>query len=125
MSVLALVEAIVEDQMRDLADMICDDYKKSVQGNLKHPGNSSGQASGSIHVEQTGATSYRIGSNNLHLYFFEMGNGHGGIPKGGRPPKRPMPMTYGTNGTPQGFAMSASNYRGKNIKSQVAKRWNG
>lgn len=124
MSVLALVEAACREQMAEIADKICADYKKSVQANLKHPENSSGEASGSIAVKQTGDTSYEIGASNLHLYFFEMGNGGGGIPKN-PPPKRPMPMTYGSNGSPRGFAMRASNYAGQGIYKEVAARWNG
>ena len=91
MSVVEIVERACTEQMGEIADRICGDYKATVESKLKHPGNSSGEASGSIHVEQINRFTYRIGSDNLHLYFFEEGNGSGGIPKHGKP-KRPMPL---------------------------------
>ena len=108
--------------MADIADRICDDYKSAVDRNLKHPENSSGQASGSIHVERISDTKYRIGAADLHLYFFEEGNGTGGIPKHGKP-KKPMPLTFGTNGKPRGYSMHVSNYKGKHINKDVAAKY--
>lgn len=123
---MALVEKVksgIAAQMNDLADRICKDYKATVRANLKHPGNSSGEAEGSIHVEKVDEFTYRIGSDNLHLYFFEEGNGEGGIPKNGRRPKRPMPITNGSRGEPKHFAMHASNYKGKHCNEKVADRY--
>ena len=122
MSLLAKVETICKSQMAEIAERICADYKVAVEDNLKHPENSSHQASGSIHVEQLGDTKYRIGAANLHLYFFEEGNGSGGIPKHGKP-RRPMPLTYGANGKPQGYSMHVSNYAGKHINRKVAAKY--
>ena len=122
MSVVERVRVACREQMSEIADRICADYKATVDANLKHPGNSSGEASGSIHVEQFGEYAYRIGSNNLHLYFFEEGNGSGGIPKHGRP-RRPMPLTFGSRGAPQGYAMHVSNCAGKHCNKIVADRY--
>lgn len=123
MSLLEKAEATWLMQMSDLADRICDEYKDAVQSNLEHPENSSHQASRSIHVERVDRVTYRIGSNHDHLYFFEEGNGTGGIPKGGRKPRRPMPLTYGANGKPRGYAMHVSNYKGKHINKDVADKY--
>lgn len=125
MSLVEKVNTICRERMEEIANEICQDYKSMVTSNLKHPENSSGQAAGSIQVHKMSDTSYRIGSDDLHLYFFEMGNGSGGIPKNGRRPIRPMPMTYGTLGSPKGYAMRVSNYKGQNIKEKVAKKYNG
>lgn len=75
MSLVAQAKAICREQMAEIADRICADYKASVTGAIKNKATSTGEAAGSIHVEQTGETSYRIGASNLHLYFFEEGNG--------------------------------------------------
>jgi len=123
MSLVELAKASWQSQMADIANRICDDYKATVDRNLKHPMNSSGQASGSIHVEKLSDTKYRIGAADLHLFFFEEGNGSGGIPKGGRRPKKPMPLTFGSRGTPQGYAMHVSNYPGKHCNRIVAARY--
>lgn len=123
MSLVEKAQASWLMQISDLADRICDDYKSAVDRNLEHPENSSGEASGSIHVEKVDGATYRIGSNNLHLFFFEEGNGTGGIPKGGKKPKRPMPLTFGTNGKPKGYAMHVSNYKGKHINKKVADKY--
>lgn len=124
MSLVEIAKASWLQQMDELANRICDDYKKSVDANLKHPENSSGEASGSIKVEKIDDVTYRIGSNNLHLYFFEEGNGTGGIPKNGKKPKRPMPMKYGVRGEPKGYSMYVSNYEGKHINKKVASKYN-
>ena len=124
MSLVAKVQAIAREQMLGIANDICRDYKAEVTSRLKHPENSSGQAAGSISVQKTGDTSYRIGAKNLHLFFFEEGNGSGGIPKN-PPPARPMPLTYGTNGKPKGFAMHVSNYEGQHCNVDVAKKYGG
>ena len=121
MSLVELVQSAVNRQMDELADEICQEYKAEVTKNIKWKQNSSGRAAGSIHVEAPSSTVRRIGSDDSHLYWFEMGNGTGGIPKN-PPPKRPMPMTYGTLGKPERFAMRASNYKGQNCKQDVADR---
>ena len=123
MSLVETVRVTVLDQMNNIADRICEDYKRSVKANLEHPENSSGEAADSIHVEHIGEGRYRIGSNNLHLYFFEEGNGTGGIPKGGKVPKRPMPLTFGSKGKPKGYAMFVQNYEGKHINKKVADKY--
>ena len=123
MSLLEIARASWLRQMDELAEQICAEYKDAVDANLKHPENSSHQASGSIHVEKVSDATYRIGSNHLHLFFFEEGNGSGGIPKGGGKPSAPMPMTYGANGKPTRFAMHASNYKGKHINREVASKY--
>lgn len=123
MSLVELARASWLRQMDELAEQICGEYKDAVEANLKHPGNSSHQASGSIHVEKMSDVTYRIGSNHDHLYFFEEGNGTGGIPKGGRKPIRPMPITNGAKGSPQGYAMHVSNYPGKHINRKVAAKY--
>lgn len=122
MSLIEIVRTSVANQMERLAYQIEREYKDAVTRGLKHPENSSGRASGSIHVEKTGEYSYFIGSDDDHLYWFEEGNGSGGIPKGGKKPKRPMPMTYGTLGSAKGFAMRASNYAGQHKNKEVADR---
>ena len=123
MSLMETVQATVLEQMSGIADRICADYKRAVEANLKHPENSSGEAANSIQVEQMDNGNYRIGSNNLHLYFFEEGNGTGGIPKGGKTPKRPMPLTFGSRGKPKGYAMFVNNYPGKHINREVANKY--
>lgn len=116
MSVLALVEAACREQMAEIAEKICDDYKSSVNAKIKHKAQSSGQAVGSIHIEQTGDTSYRIGGSHLHLWYFEMGNGSGLIY-----PKQAKALRF-KDGSFQG---SASTYPGNKVYVDVAKRWNG
>lgn len=122
MSLVEIARASWLRQMDELANQICGEYKSAVEANLKHPENSSHQASGSIHVEKMSDVAYRIGSDHDHLYFFEEGNGTGGIPKVGKP-KRPMPMTYGARGQAKRFAMHASNYAGKHINKKVAAKY--
>lgn len=122
MSLVEKARASWMSQMDELANRICGEYKDAVEANLKHPGNSSGEASGSIHVEKVSDVTYRIGSNHDHLYFFEEGNGSGGIPKDGKP-KKPMPLTFGARGTPRGYAMHVSNYAGKHINRKVAAKY--
>lgn len=122
MSLIEKVQVACREQMADIADRICADYKAEVEKSLKHPALSSGEASGSIHVEQLGETRYRIGAKNKHLFWFEEGNGSGGIPKHGKP-KKPMPLTFGTLGSPQGYAMHVSNYAGKHCNRTVANKY--
>lgn len=83
--------------------------------------NKSGAAVGAIHIENMGEFTRFVGGTNGtgtgktgtdHLAMLDDGNGSGGIPKGGRKPKAPMPMTYGYGVPVGGFAMRASNYAG-------------
>ena len=121
MSLIEIATAAIESQMEQLAHQIEGEYKAAVTSNLKHPGLSSGRAAGSIHVEKLGDFHYFIGSDDAHLYWFEMGNGSGGIPKSGAS-KRPMPLTFGTLGSPVGYARWVHNYPGKHVNTEVANR---
>lgn len=111
--ILELVKAEVLKSVDEIANEILAD-EKSIVG--KH--SKSGAAVGSLHIESTGEFSRFIGANvgnnskdgGLHAFFLDEGNGSGGIPKS-PPPKRPMPMTYGT-GKAKGFAVHARNYKG-------------
>ena len=121
MALIELVTTEIENQMEQLARQIEGEYKEAVQSGLKHPGLSSGRAAGSIHIEKLGDFHYFIGSDDDHLYWFEMGNGSGGIPKSGVS-KRPMPIKLGTNGSPVAYARWVHNYPGKHKNTEVANR---
>ena len=124
MSLVELVQTAINRQLDEMADEICQEYRDMVTKNIKHKQLSSGRAAGSIHVEAPNATTRRIGSDDLHLFWFEMGNGTGGIPKN-PPPKAPMPLTFGSLGKlgkPKGYAMRVKNYEGKHCNEKVADR---
>lgn len=124
MGLVETVRVAMIEELDRVAEVICQEYKAAVKANLKHPENSSGQAANSIRVQAESEYVRFVGSNDDHLYFFEMGNGSGGIPKSGKP-IRPMPMTYGTNGKPRGFSMHVNNYKGQNVKHDVAAKHGG
>lgn len=67
MALVDIVKTACREQMKEIADRICADYKKSVDGAIQNKATSTGQAVASIHVEQVSETKYRIGSNHLHL----------------------------------------------------------
>lgn len=116
MGLVETVTDVIEKELDRVADEICTEYKAAVKANLKRPNESTGEAANSIHVEKTGKYSRFVGSNNLHLYFFEMGNGSKTIY-----PVRKKVLKY-RNGV---YSMHSTPYGGKNIKAIVAAKHGG
>lgn len=69
MSLVEQVKVACSEQMKRLAE--------TIEGELKAecPVGKTGQAVGSIHIEQLGLTRYRIGGKNEHLYYSDQGSG--------------------------------------------------
>ena len=69
MSLVEQVKATCSEQMQRLAE--------TIEGELKAecPVGKTGEAVGSIHIEQLGITRYRIGGKNEHLYYADQGSG--------------------------------------------------
>lgn len=113
MSLIEKVQVACREQMAEIADRICADYKAEVQSRIKGK-ITTGEAVRSIHVEQIGETSYRIGSNHDHLYFFEEGNGNRTI----RPVK--AKALHYVDGS---FHMSSTPYAGRHCNRTVANKY--
>lgn len=75
MSLVETVQTVVKDHMADFAEVIEGELKSACPER-------SGEAKGSIGIEQMGEFSYRIGGENLHLYYADQGNKEGS--RGGR-----------------------------------------
>lgn len=123
MAIETIAVGIIENAFYDIAETVQMELKDEIQRNLKHPGNSSGQAANSIAIQKTSPVRIFVGSADQHLNFLIRGNGGGRIPHGGKKPKGPMPITYGSLGGPVAFRMSSTGYAGKPyILSNVANR---
>lgn len=114
MSLVEKVTVAVGQQMSELANRVCADYKAEVSSRIKHKATSTGQAVGSIHVEKIDDTTYRIGSDHDHLFFFEEGNGSRTIE-----PVNAKALHY-VDGT---FHMSSSPYAGRHCNRTVANKY--
>lgn len=113
MSLVETVKAIAEKQMDELAIRIQYELKQACPKRT-------GEAAGSVHIERTSDTSRFVGSDNLHFYFADQGNGYGGIPKSGA--RKPLPIS-GANGQWIAFRTSPfRNYEGKHFVKDVADR---
>ena len=108
MSLVEKVQVIVREQMLDLANTINGELKAECPVD-------SGEARASIHVEQTGKMSYRIGAANLHLFFADQGNNQ---TVSIIYPKRKKALKF-KDGS---FHRSARTYQGKHFVRAVANR---
>ena len=113
MALVEIVETICREQMQDLA--------QTIEGELKAEcPKRSGQAAASIKIEQTSETSYRIGSNDDHLFFADQGNNQSKriiYPKGkAHGGANVLVFTDGS------FHGSARTYEGKHFVRDVANR---
>lgn len=124
-TIVEIARSYIEGQLSDIAQRVYRDMVSAVS-----PHSKSGAAVSALKVQQLSDVSWFIGADvgndphdgGLHLLFLNDGNGTGGIPKGGRKPKRPMPMTYGMK-TPRGYAMHASNYKGIHFVEKIASKY--
>lgn len=108
MALVETVMAIAREQMQEIANTINGELKAECPKR-------SGRAAGSIHIEQTGETSYRIGGTDDHLFFADQGNNQSRriiYPVSARALK----FTDGS------FHGSASTYEGKHFVKKVADR---
>lgn len=108
MALVETVMAIAREQMRELANTINGELKAECPKR-------SGRAAASIHIEQTGETSYRIGGTDEHLFFADQGNNQS---KAIIYPVRARALKF-TDGS---FHGSAGTYEGKHFVREVANR---
>lgn len=117
MALVEIVEAICREQMQELAE--------TIEGELKAEcPKRTGRTAGSIHIEQMGDTSYRIGSNALTMLYADQGNGSEIITssrefdrKGRRPGK-----LFIMNGMHTMYVPYVRPYEGKHFVEKVANR---
>lgn len=125
-TVVEIAKGYIDGELSKIARDIYMDMIAAVS-----PHSKSGAAINALRIQQLSNVSYFIGADvgsnphdgGLHLKFLNDGNGTGGIPKNGRKPKRPMPMTYGYPGKPRGYAMHASNYKGIHFVEKIASKY--
>ena len=126
MALVETVMAIAREQMQEIAE--------TIEGELKAEcPKRTGRAAASIHIEQTGETSYKIGANanfsdysdgGLHLYYADQGNGGGiikstrAVDRKGRKPGKLIVM----NGMHTMYAPYVRSYAGKHFIAEVANR---
>lgn len=127
MSLIETVQAVIEDQMQQIAE--------TIEGELKTacPFGGTGMAKASIHIEKKSSTTYRIGANatfpkdgndgGTHLYYADQGNGGGSTliystrpyDRLGRPPGK-LKLKDGS------FRSNVRSYEGKGFIKEVADR---
>lgn len=113
MSLVERVRAISIQELDKLATRISYELKSECPKRT-------GEAASSVRIEETGEFSRFVGSDNLHFYFADQGNGTGGIPKNGA--RKPLPIS-GANGQWIAFRTSPfRNYEGKHFVKAVADR---
>lgn len=113
MSLVEKVYEICEEQMDTLATRISYELKQACPKRT-------GEAASSVFIEKMDRTHIFVGSDNLHFYFADQGNGTGGIPKNGA--RKPLPIS-GANGQWIAFRTSPfKNYKGKHFVKEVADR---
>lgn len=122
MALASIAVGIIEEQFMNIAEQVQAEFKAEVHRSLKHPENSSGQAEGSIEIRRESVDRILVGSDDQHLNFLIRGNGSQRIRV--KNPRRHIPLTYGANGRPQGYAQSVSPYAGKpEILTRVANKF--
>lgn len=105
---------ICEEHMDTLATRISYELKRACPKRT-------GEAASSVRIEKIDRTHIFVGSDNLHFYFADQGNGTAGIPKG-EPKKRVMPIS-GSRGQMIAFRTGPfKNYEGKHFVKEVADR---
>lgn len=128
MSLIETVQAVVKEQMQQIAE--------TIEGELKQAcPKRTGRAAASIHIEKKGDTTYRIGANanfgdyrdgGMHLYYADQGNdGSGNIIMSTRPydrKGRPPGKLKINTGMQSMYVPYVHSYEGKGFIKKVADR---
>lgn len=113
MGLVETVKAVAIEELDRVAQRISYELKSACPKRT-------GEAASSVRIEVVSESARRIGSDNLHFYFADQGNGSGGIPKSGV--RKPLPIS-GAGGQWIAFRTSPfSNYPGKHFVRDVADR---
>lgn len=75
MALVPVVMGLIQRDFLDIAGQVESAFKAEVQSSLKRPAESTGQASGSIHIMPQSETRILVGSSDQHLNFLIKGNG--------------------------------------------------